>query len=167
MTLKLILIRHCKSSWDAFGSDDHARVLNDRGRRSAPLIGKWLQERGHVPDRVLCSDAARTRETWELIAGAMSCAAPVSHSHGLYLAPDLLMLEHLQRAEGQTIAMVGHNPGIAELAHELAQNPPTHARFADYPTGATTVLTFETDLWSAVAGGLGQVTDFATPRDLE
>jgi len=167
MPLKLILIRHCKSSWDAFGSDDHSRVLNDRGRRSAPLIGAWLGRMGHVPDTALCSDAARTRETWALVSGAMACDTPVTFSYGLYLAPDLVMLEHLRKATGQVAALIGHNPGIAELAHGLVKTAPDHERFSDYPTGATTVLTFEAESWADVKEGSGKVVDFTVPRDLE
>ena len=63
MTLRLVLIRHAKSSWDDFSIEDHDRQLNERGRRSAPAIGQWIADRGDIPTEVLCSDAKRTRET--------------------------------------------------------------------------------------------------------
>ncbi|MCP4818173.1 MAG: histidine phosphatase family protein, partial [Shimia sp.] len=55
MTLKLILMRHAKSSWDDPLQSDHERSLNRRGRASAPAIGKWLSENGFHPDELLCS----------------------------------------------------------------------------------------------------------------
>ncbi len=166
MSLKLILIRHCKSSWGAFDADDHARVLNERGRAAAPLIGEWLSKGGHVPDEVMCSDAARTQETWRRIAGAMVIDAPISFSRALYLAPDLAMLEHLRTATSPTVALVGHNPGIGELALGLVRSHPEHDRFAEYPTGATTVVTFDAASWADVEEGTGAVVDFTVPRDL-
>ena len=56
MTLTLLIIRHAKSSWEDPFADDHARVLNGRGRRSADALGDWLNGSGHVPDTCLCSD---------------------------------------------------------------------------------------------------------------
>ena len=61
---RLILMRHAKSSWADPGQRDFDRPLNARGVRSAPLLGAWLRERGHVPDAALVSTARRTRETW-------------------------------------------------------------------------------------------------------
>ena len=167
MPRKLILIRHCKSSWEAFGQDDHARPLNDRGRRQAPMIGRWLAERGDLPDQVLCSDAVRTKETWALISASFDNLPPVEFSKALYLTPEFVMLEQLRKATGQTVAMLGHNPGIAEFAAGLVASPPKHERFDDYPTGATTILTFDVDHWADLHEGSGTVQGFAVPRDLE
>ena len=61
----MTLIRHAKSAWDDPFAEDHARVLNDRGRRSATAIGGWLREHGYLPAQVLSSDSARTTETVE------------------------------------------------------------------------------------------------------
>ena len=71
MTLRLILMRHAKSSWDSPGLDDHERPLNGRGCRSAKAIGAWLNDHGYLPDLVLSSDAERTRETWGIVAAEL------------------------------------------------------------------------------------------------
>ena len=76
------------------------------------------------------------------------------------------MLKCLSEAEGDTVIMVGHNPGIAEFADELMATPPRHPRFADYPTGATLVADFEIDDWSALEPGTGTATGFVIPREL-
>ena len=68
--MRLILIRHAKSSWANPGQGDHARPLNPRGRRAATAIGGWLADKGYVPDLILCSDAQRTRETTAGTAGS-------------------------------------------------------------------------------------------------
>src|ERR1700735_5163878 len=62
---RLILLRHAKSAWPD-DVPDHDRPLAPRGRRDAPVAGRWLRQSDHVPDRVLCSTARRARETWQL-----------------------------------------------------------------------------------------------------
>ena len=59
MTRTLIVTRHAKSDWDAPTLDDHDRQLNQRGRRAAKAIGRWLAAEGHAPDQVLSSTARR------------------------------------------------------------------------------------------------------------
>ena len=164
---RLILIRHAKSSWDDPQIDDHARPLNDRGRCDAPRIGRWLAEKGHVPDEVLCSDAVRAHETWDLISGALP-GAPVD----LHLLPELYhagpreMIAALHRARGRAVAMIGHNPTVGEVARRLAATAPTHSKFGQYPTAATLVLDFRTDDWRGVLPGTGTLVDFVVPKDL-
>ena len=68
-TRRLLLLRHAKSAWPDLA--DSERPLNDRGRRDAPAMGRWLRDKGYVPDLVLCSTAQRTRDTWALVAGEL------------------------------------------------------------------------------------------------
>lgn len=158
MTQRLILIRHAKSSWDDPYDDDHARVLNKRGRASAQAIGTWLVERGYVPEVLLCSDAARTRETAAL---ALPETTPVL-SHQLYHASPDTILALVKKQTARTVAVIGHNPGLGLLANALVKEAPEHRRFSDYPTCATTVIDFA----DAVAPQAGTCTDFVVPRDL-
>ncbi|NCO86487.1 MAG: histidine phosphatase family protein [Rhodobacterales bacterium] len=166
MTLTLILIRHAKSSWANAGQDDHARPLNPRGRTDAPRVGAWLAAQGHIPDLVLCSDAARTRETLALILPALPRNPQVSHHAALYHAAPQTMLDILHGADSPCVAMVGHNPGIGALAAGLLTTSPDHPRFADYPTAATTVMTFAAPEWRAVTPGTGTLLGFTIPHDL-
>lgn len=166
MTCRLILIRHAKSSWDDFDSDDHARVLNDRGRASATAIGAWLAKNGYIPELVLCSDAARTTETLSLIRPAFPAPPKVKFRSGFYHASPDHMLDVLQRQIAGTVAIVAHNPGIGALACGLAATRPNDTDFARYPTAATTVLDFDVDNWAQVRAGQGTMVDFATPRSL-
>jgi phosphohistidine phosphatase len=165
MTLTLILIRHCKSDWTAGATSDHARPLNPRGRRDAPRIGKWLASQGLAPTAALCSDARRTQETWAAIADQLQTPPAPTLSRTLYLAEPAQMLDALYRTRDHaTVAMIGHNPGIGALAWTLADAAPDHPRFADYPTGATTVLSFPVPTWREIM--TGTVTHFTTPHDL-
>ncbi len=166
MTRQLILIRHAKSDWSTPVRGDHSRPLNDRGRRSARAVGRWLAERGHVPAEVLCSDAARTAETWALLSEALPEAAEIRFLAALYHAGAETMLATLRGATAASVAMIGHNPGIADFAERIVAAAPDHPRFLDYPTCATTVIRFETAGWGAVEWGRGEVRDFIVPRDL-
>ncbi|HWL58079.1 MAG TPA: histidine phosphatase family protein [Paracoccus sp. (in: a-proteobacteria)] len=158
---RLILTRHAKSSWDDPAQDDHDRPLNDRGRRSARELGDWLASRGYEPEEVLCSTSVRTRETWELVAGAALEVLPnVRYEPALYHATPEEMLAILRTATAQTVMMLGHNPGIAKFAAELPARPPLDPEFRSYPTAATLVVDFQIDDWSEVRPGQGSVLDF-------
>lgn len=88
------------------------------------------------------------------------------YTRALYHAGPAQMLEVLRGASGNCVLLIGHNPGIAGFAEKLATAPPHHDRFADYPTGATTVMTFELGGWGNAQFGTGSITDFVIPREL-
>ncbi|MRH20903.1 SixA phosphatase family protein [Rhodovulum strictum] len=166
MTLRLILVRHAKSSWDDPGQDDHDRPLNARGRDAAPRIAEWLAARGHVPAEVVASTARRTVETWELMAPVLGDCAVMRRDPALYHAPAQRMLDVLKHCAASPVLMLGHNPGIAEFAARLLQRPPGTQRFVTYPTCATLVAEFDAADWSEVIPGTGRVVEFVTPRDI-
>ncbi len=160
--LTLILMRHAKSSWGDPSLDDHDRPLNARGRSSAEALGAWLREKHFLPDRALVSTAARTQETFMRLA--LKC--PADYVPALYHASASQMMQVLQRVKGNTVLMVGHNPGIAQFAGQLAETLPTHPRFYDYPTCATWVAKFETTSWDGLDWRSGKTLDFVIPREL-
>lgn len=166
MTKRLILTRHAKSAWDDPALTDHDRPLNERGHRAAADLGGWLASRGYLPDEVLCSDALRTRQTWDGIAPALPAPPQVTLKPALYHAGPDVMLAVLRRATGHTVLLLGHNPGIAELAARIVASPPLHPGFAHYPTGATLVASFEIDDWAEVGFGQGATRDFIVPREI-
>ena len=165
--MKLILTRHAKSDWDDPLLSDHDRPLNARGQRNAPVIGKWLQTRGYLPETCLVSAAKRAQETADLITGTWPSAPNRQNFEGLYHASPFQILGHLQDHAGGDTMLVGHNPGIADCAEMLVSAPPNHPQFFRYPTCATLVLEFPTRNWSGIAEGSGQVLDFIVPRDLD
>ena len=162
MNCTLILTRHAKSAWDTSAPSDHARPLNQRGQRSAPAIGDWLRDIDMIPHQVISSSAQRTRETYDL----MGLDVPAIFIERLYHATADVLFQVLREAEHRRVQILGHNPGIADFAHQLLRNPPDHSRFEDYPTGATLVATFPIDNWSDLSWGSGKVVDFTVPREL-
>ena len=166
-TKRLILMRHAKSNWEDPGVADEDRTLNPRGLRGARDLGPWLGSRGYLPDEVLCSTANRTRQTWDGIAASLPAGATLRLVPALYQAEADTILGVLRQATSPVVLLIGHNPGISEVAHRLPAQPPLHPGFEHYPTGATLVLDLDIRTWSDLVDGNGQVMDFITPRDLE
>ena len=166
MTHRLILIRHAKSDWTDPFADDHARVLNKRGRASAKAIGDWMQAKDYAPDIVLCSDATRTRETADIMKTAWQGRAKIRYYPDLYLAAPSVIQSAIIRQDSLCVAVIGHNPGLGMLASALVATPPEHERFRDYPTCATTVVDFDIAHWRDMTAQAGHCADFMVPRDL-
>lgn len=162
MTRTLILTRHAKSSWADPALSDHDRPLNKRGRRSAALIGDWLRNRGHVPDQAISSTSTRTRETWD----RLGFDAPIRYTETLYHAAPHQILHALSQATQPCVLILGHNPGIGAFAARILHSAPAHDRFADYPTCATLVATFDVKTWGQVNWHSATAVDFAIPREL-
>lgn len=165
---KLVLLRHAKSDWPDV--PDHERPLAKRGRRDAPLVGRWLGASGYVPDAVICSTAARARETWDLASAGLAAAAPgaaptVRYEPRVYEASvlGLLMLVREFDPRWRTALIVGHNPGLAELTAGLAG--PDAGPTAGYPTAFTAVLGL-TGPWAEATPGEARLLDFTMPAYL-
>lgn len=165
--LKLILTRHAKSAWDDPLIEDHDRVLNTRGQRSAGLIGDWLAARGHAADHALCSSAARAQETMERILPCLRTAPKVTLEPRLYLASPDTLVRHIRRQSAGVLWMIGHNPGMGDLAIALTKTMSRHPDFSRYPTAATTVFEFDIETWRDLRLGTGRIADFIVPRELE
>lgn len=134
----LILLRHAKSSWDG-GEVDHDRPLAKRGRRQAPEAGAWLAD--HLPDIELAvvSTAARARETWELASGELTLAPAVRFDENAYAAwgETLRDLVRGLPEEHETVALVGHNPGLEDLVEMLS------GHYLTMPTACLAVLEWD------------------------
>ena len=146
---RLILFRHAKAERTAVSGDDFDRALSERGKRDARLMGHVLAQRGLVPTAAWVSPALRTRETWaeaETAFGAVEAQFP----DDLYHATADLMRRLIEADEGRdgTVMVVGHTPGLHQLAVELlvegaaSASAITHMR-SRFPTA--TAVAFEFD----------------------
>ncbi|PHS29178.1 MAG: phosphoglycerate mutase [Robiginitomaculum sp.] len=137
---KLLLIRHAKAA--AFGREpgDHGRPLSAKGQEHAHQLGDILRRENWVPDLAIVSTAERTRNTWEAMAMG---ACPVVFEEKLYLASPKTLAEEVrqQGGSGKCLALIGHNPGIAILAHQLLDEgfdhdgPASHHLNGQFKTG--------------------------------
>ena len=167
---RLILLRHAKSDRPA-GVRDLERPLNKRGRRAAPAVGQRLAEEGLRPDLALVSPATRTRETWAALRDALG-APPDETVPEIYeaAAEDILAAIRGAPEEAATLLVVGHNPGLGDLATLLTGSGPRGLRAllaSEFPTAAFAVIDFEADSWSAIARGQGRLEHFVRPRDID
>ena len=140
----LLILRHGKSSWKHPGLADHDRPLNKRGLRDAPRMGRLLREEDLVPDRIVSSTAVRARETARLAAGEAGHGAAVKHSRRLYLASVAEIIRVLGEVGGDAsrLLLVGHNPGLEELAARLTGCAET------LPTAALVQVELDLQSWS-------------------
>lgn len=166
MSLTLILMRHAKSAWDDPAQEDFDRPLNARGRTSAIALGPWLTEKGYLPDEVIVSGARRTVETWSRMAHGFPATTSMSSNPALYLASADTILGAVKAASLPTIMVIGHNPGIGQFARQIVKEPSSHDKFAQYPTGATSVITFTGSGWQDIDWGKGTLAEFVVPREL-
>ncbi|QPC45086.1 histidine phosphatase family protein [Kaustia mangrovi] len=170
--LRLLLLRHAKSSWDNPALDDRDRPLNGRGEKAAPLMGRYMRENGHAPRLALCSPAIRARQTLDLVVPQLDAAPPIHIDDRLYDFGDGTSPLAALRGEGGTaspILVVGHNPSLETLADALAGDGARAALKAmrrKFPTGALAVIDFDADDWADIAPGAGTLVSFTRPKDL-
>jgi phosphohistidine phosphatase len=165
---RLLLLRHAKSSWADPHLDDHDRPLNPRGRRAAEALRVHFAEEGLAPDLVLCSTAQRAAATWAAIAPACSRGTIVDHDGDLYGAGagDLLgRLRTLPDVIG-SVLVVGHNPGLEDLAVALSGSSEAglyERLVTKFPTAALASLAVPVP-WSALSGGGAHLSGLWIPE---
>ncbi len=172
MTLTLLLLRHAKAKADSPDGQDASRALNGRGREAADRIAGALRRARLAPDLALVSSARRTSETWGRIAALRGWAGRERLDDRLYLADPSHILQLIRAVKGKskTVMVVGHNPGLGDLAAALAGGGNRRA-IADlrgkFPTGALAVLTFDAARWRDLARGKGKLVRYVKPRELD
>lgn len=172
--MRLLLLRHAKSDWSK-DADDHDRALSVRGRKAAPAMASYMLSKEYLPQAVLCSTAQRTRETLDLLLAGWTKKPAIRYERELYLADWPVLLARLKKApvRASPLLLVGHNPGMEQLAVALALQPKGVAERArlqrltqKFPTAALAVLDFDIASWSFLQPGLGQLVDYVRPKDL-
>ena len=173
---RLMLLRHAKTETDAPSGRDQDRRLDDRGHNDAAEIGGWIAIHPPFPDAVLISTATRTRQTWDIAWAAMKDFVPPPHVEQLpelYGADPLQILAAVRSAsaaDAQRVMVVGHNPGMHELALALAGSGDAAGRKAlagNLPTSGLAVLDFAVDDWADVAFRRGRLVLFVSPKLLK
>ncbi|HEY5723034.1 MAG TPA: histidine phosphatase family protein [Allosphingosinicella sp.] len=167
----LTLLRHAKSSWDDKVARDFDRPLNARGRRAARAMGERMKAEGLIFDRVVASPAKRVIETIEAVEETFGPLA-AEYDERVYLASRATLLELVHGAGdgADRLLLVGHNPGLESLALLLTRKGGGRMRGAleeKYPTGTLAEMRFESERWSDIAAGSGELARFIRPRDLD
>ncbi|MED5374207.1 MAG: histidine phosphatase family protein [Myxococcota bacterium] len=158
----MILLRHAKSSHGDAGLSDHERPLTSRGHRDAPRVAQALAELGWSPDRVLSSNAERTRETW---AGMIPVFGhlPAEFTPNLYLASVQTLLAEIAggHQDASTLLVLGHNPGMENLAAHLS------GEFHRMTTCNAALLESQASDWKSALAGPWTLQEFVRPKELK
>ena len=172
---RLFLLRHAKAVPADPDMDDHARALTVRGVHDANAIARYMQKNGMAPDLMLVSSSARTRQTAELTVRELSDPPRVDIRDTLYLAEPGTVLAVIQAAPASAagVMVIGHNPGMEDLATLLAREPVRRKERArrdvleeKFPTAALAVLEFDITRWRDIVPGAGKLVDFVRPKDI-
>jgi phosphohistidine phosphatase len=166
--LRLMLLRHAKSNWPT-GMQDAERPLSGRGEAAAHLMGGYMAHHSLIPERVLCSPARRTRDTWTGVSSPWPTPVDVVFDGRLYGATcqGIMSIVRDQDDAIRTLLVLGHNPGMQEAAEWLiaAGDVEQRERLREkFPTAALAVIDFALDKWSSVHERSGRLDRYVTPR---
>jgi phosphohistidine phosphatase len=162
---RLLLLRHAKAVPAAEPLADITRPLAERGQRDARRIGERLRQNTPTPERILTSPSARTLETAQLVATAFNHPHDViAVERRLYLAEPAALFAVIA-AQGDTVEsllVVGHNPGLTDLVHELVPAFDVD----DLPTGAVVVLDYPAGTaWATLETAAGRLAYYDFPKN--
>jgi phosphohistidine phosphatase len=168
---RLLLLRHAKAERSRPGERDHDRRLAERGRSDAPKLGAYMAKHGYLPDCVVVSTSARTRETWSLAAEALPGKPKVVFEERVYESTPRALLQVIRETGPRihTLLMIGHNPSIQELAVQLIAtgDVETRQRLQEgFPTSGLAIIEFALDRWDRVHAQAGRLEHFITPRSI-
>lgn len=170
---QLLLLRHAKSSWEDSSLPDHERPLERRGRLAAAAMRRAMQGLGLQPDLVLVSSSRRTLQTLEALEPWEETPL-IEAMDGLYLAGPEQMLKILRATPDlvRSAMLVGHNPGLQELAVALVgaggmtlADENARRLASSYPSGALAEFTVAVP-WQRLGEGTGRLVRFVCPKDL-
>jgi len=173
---RLMLLRHAKTETDAPSGRDEDRRLDTRGHRDAAEIGAWIRHNPPFPTHVLVSHAVRALQTWETAWEAMKEAMPAPkveltpQLYGADLAQLLEIIRNASVSDPKRLMLVGHNPGMHELAFALAGSgdPAGRAALADnLPTTGLAILDFDVEDWTDIGLQRGRLEMFVSPKLLK
>jgi phosphohistidine phosphatase len=161
------LMRHAKSSWDDPDLADHDRPLSARGLKAAARMAELILREEIAPALILCSSARRARETLAPIQQAIGDRARVEVEEGLYGASADQLGRRLRQVPSSTasVMVIGHNPGIQELAVQLVGDQAAQRRMSvKFPTAALAVVGTDIPRWRDLKEGEGELLAFLKPR---
>lgn len=161
----LYLLRHAKSSWEYPGLSDMERPLNKRGKTDAPRMGHWLKEQKVVPDRIISSPSVRTLATISKLIHEIGLNGElIETENSLYHANSASMLSLIRSYPSvvKSLMLVGHNPGLTELANLLC---PAEA-VNNIPTCGVYALRFHAAAWAEADAKNAEFLFFQVPKNL-
>ena len=169
--MQLLLMRHGKSDWSDSSIDDFNRPLSHRGKDSARRMGEWLREHDYLPDCILTSPAKRARKTAKyLVKGADQDDSIIEVDDGLYtsLADHILSVVYSCDNEHQSLMVIGHDSGMADLVLELAKGKVrTQADGNIMPTASIAIFDYQGSKWHKLNQDNVDLVDIIRPKEID
>lgn len=168
---RLLLFRHAKAERSELGMEDRARRLMERGWKDAAKVGAYMASHGLIPDRVISSPSVRTLETWKSAASAFRPPPASTAVERLYDATAQSILATIKQIAPatHTLLVIGHNPGLHDLAVMLIASGDVQARERlreKLPTSGLVIIDFAFDDWDKLHPQCGRLERFVTPKSL-
>ncbi|MEM6699040.1 MAG: histidine phosphatase family protein, partial [Bacteroidota bacterium] len=156
----IYFIRHAKSSWEDFSLRDIDRPLNDRGKRDAPKMARYLKDLQVQPDLIISSPAKRARKTAKIFREVLG-NPPVEIENGIYEAStaDIFRIVQDIKDDYSLVLLFGHNPTFTSIANQF-----THELIMNVPTCGIIKVECEIDAWKNFSGEHGKLTAFYYPK---
>ena len=157
---KLILVRHCKSSWSDLSLSDYDRPLNARGKNDGMIMSKYLSEKFKNIDMLLSSSSNRTKLTSEFFINRMKFKNK-KFTDRLYHASEFDIINILKSLENKinSILIIGHNPGFTELVNFLSD-----INLYNLPTTGIVVFNLRISNWSDIDKNIGEIEIIKFPK---
>ena len=161
--VRLYVMRHGKSDWDAVYTHDRDRPLADRGVQAAKQMGRFLTRLGEPPELVVTSSATRAATTVDFARRAGGWDCPIRETPDLYTNGAARVLAVIRRhgveAGADSMLLAGHEPWCSELVGELVGSALVH-----FPTAAIARVDLPIGTWSEIRFGEGTLRWLVTPK---
>jgi phosphohistidine phosphatase len=169
VTHELLILRHAKSAWNTDAPTDFERPLSKRGRRDAPRVGKFMANKGLIPDYVVSSPAERARETVIAVCAQLGIGEERIHwDDRIYHASTGSLMDVLSESpeDAGRVLIAGHNPGLEILLRTLSSSAvPLPSDFKLMPTAALAHLEIPVP-WCEIDGGVAQLLSLTRAKSL-
>lgn len=162
---KLLLVRHAKSDWENRDLKDFDRPLNKRGHKNAPEMAARLLKKGLIPQLLLTSPARRALTTAEYFAETLSMGKEqIREEPAIYQASSATLLNIINNLDDQYnfVALIGHNPGLTNLAINLC-----NCDVYNIPTCGLILIHFPFDRWNMISYWTGDQKLYDYPKNQE
>jgi len=143
---KLIIIRHCKSSWSDLSLNDFDRPLNNRGVQDGNLMSKELSKKIDNVDLLISSSSKRTRLTADFFIESIKINK-ISFIDDLYHSSSENIINKLKKISNthESIMLIGHNPGLTDLVNKL-----TSINLYNLPTCGVAIVNLNIKNWDLI-----------------
>ncbi|MBM9498843.1 histidine phosphatase family protein [Leptospira sp. 201903071] len=163
------LIRHAKSDWESEFKSDRERPLSDRGKKNARSLRKYLERIEFKTDLFLISDSKRTLDTYKILTKNKEVSSETKVTEKLYESDseDILVTLRESNSKFESVALLGHNPGIEEIANRLIRGSEdlslSESILFKFPTSGFLSIQAEINTWQDLGKIPGKIIRFWIP----